>query len=218
MKKKLLIAGFGLILLSGIALIFVNANNSTGSLMSELGAKLNKHSSTADMSGSSTIYAQGKNAVVTQDEVAQAKNFYIISGLSETEAEEKAASYMMELEAMYQKAIHAGYSVTDDEVSTYIDTLKEMTASAENKDDVQKLISQFDSEEAYWDYQLEVYKKNLPIQNYVSDLQKQFYENNADTLIAEKEINEEGDISGEWETYFEQFKLDAVEEEDYAII
>lgn len=218
MKKKLLIAGLGLILLSGIALICVNVNNSTGSLMSKLGAKQAKHASTADSSKDSAIYAQGKNAVVTQDEVAQAKDFYIISGLSETEAEEKAASYMMELEAMYLKAIHAGYSVTDDEVSTYIDTLKEMTASAENKDDVQKLISQFDSEEAYWDYQLEVYKKNLPIQNYVSDLQKQFYENNADTLIAEKEINEEGDISGEWETYFEQFKLDAVEEEDYAII
>ena len=33
------------------------------------------------------------------------------------------------------------------------------------------VINQFESEDAYWEYEFEVYRKSLPIQNYVKSLE-----------------------------------------------
>ena len=77
----------------------------------------------------------------------------------------------MEYEAMYSKAIQAGFQVTDNEVKSYIEELKKEVEAATNRDDVMAVINQFESEDAYWEYEFEVYRKSLPIQNYVKSLE-----------------------------------------------
>ena len=71
----------------------------------------------------------------------------MLKGESEKTAEKEAVKYMEEFNAMYVKAIKAGFDVTDEEVDNYIADLKKMSDEAENADDVKKVIAQFDSED-----------------------------------------------------------------------
>lgn len=206
MKKKIIIVLVSFVLIIGIVLTLTKAHTSSTSLMAEWGMKLKDSVGGKEEQDTSQVYAQGDHATVTQDEIEQAKQFFITSGLSESEAAEKAISYSMEREAMYEKALQEGYDVTDAEVDAYLSELKSMMSTAENKTDIEALISQFDSEEEYWQYQKEVYRKNLPIQKYVSELQKQYDENGKETDTAE-----------EWNHYLEQYKREVVQEENYIV-
>ena len=79
---------------------------------------------------------------------------------------------------MYIDAIKAGYSVTDKEVSDYVDELRKTAKTVDNKDDVQKIISKYPSEDDYWNYMKIVYEKQLPIQKYVESLENDFEKQN----------------------------------------
>ena len=76
-----------------------------------------------------------------------------------------------------------------------------MTDEAENKEDISQLIAQFDPEEDYWEYEVTVYMKNLPIQNYVKDLEKNFLKNN--------------ETEATWDEYFAELKEQYAAEENY---
>lgn len=143
------------------------AGSSKTALMREWGILLNNTSQVDDPE----IFAKGKNAVVLEKDVQRAADFYILNGLNETEARTKAEAYMMEYEAMYSKAIQAGFQVTDNEVKSYIEELKKEVEATTNRDEVMAVINQFASEDAYWEYEFEVYRKSLPIQNYVKSLE-----------------------------------------------
>jgi len=67
---------------------------------------------------------------------------------------------------------------------------------------VDTIMEQFDSEEDYWNYEFTVYQKNLPIQNYVHDLEQEY--------LAQQENPE---IS--WETHFEKLKETLAANENY---
>lgn len=156
------------------------------------------------------IFAQGKDATVSEQEVQRATEFYITSGMDEEQARKKAEDYMMEYEAMYAKAIGEGFQVTDEEVRAYVEELKETLQNVDNSDEVEDAIAQFESEEAYWEYEYEVYKKSLPIQKYVENLEKEYKEaarNKGD--ISEEEIEEN------WEEEFASVKREAVQEQEY---
>ena len=56
------------------------------------------------------------------------------------------------------------------ELDQYIAELKETVSTAENREVAQDIIDSFDSEEDYWKYERELYKKLLPIQKYVKNL------------------------------------------------
>lgn len=111
-----------------------------------------------------------------------------------------------------QAAIDNGYSVTDEEVWDYIEELKEIINSADNKEDALAIMKQFDSEEDYWNYEFSVYQKNLPIQNYVHDIEQMYMQR---STYADKGPN---DIELEWQQYFEQMKADLVDKENYQMI
>lgn len=112
-----------------------------------------------DENGSEMIYARGKNGVITNKEVEQAIAFYDTFGMSAEEARKQAILYVEEREALYQQAIEAGYTVTDQEVYDYLEKLKVFIEQSDNKEDAMAIIEQFDSEEDYWNYEFEVYKK-----------------------------------------------------------
>lgn len=153
------------------------------------------------------IFAKGKNAIVLEKDVQKATDFYISAGMSEKEAREQAEEYMMQYEAMYYQAIHAGFEVTDDEVRCYINELKNAVETANNRIEIRAVIEQFESEEAYWEYEFEIYKKSLPIQQYVKELEKEY---------SEKIIL--NDTSDDWNKEFENIKRDAVQKEKYKVL
>lgn len=177
-------------------------------VMEKWGATLEKRAKT----GSDKLYAVGKNGKVLQKEIDQAKRFYILSGVNESDAEETAKDYMLKREALYQAAIKNGYTVTDEEIQSYLDELKEFAKTADNKEDMQSVINQFDSEQAYWEYEFEVYKKNLPIQKYLEDMEKVFKKNQS--LKRDNDV----DLETEWANYLERLKSELMQEENFEIV
>lgn len=158
------------------------------------------------------VYAVGRNSVVTNRDIDQATESFKLSGMDEQSAREEAIKYMSQREALYQAAIENGYSVTDKEVWDYLDELKVTINNADNKEDAFAIISQFETEEDYWNFEFSVYQKNLPIQRYVHDLEQAFMQSSGDSdkSFATKE--------SEWDQYFEQLKEELVLEEEYQVV
>ena len=190
--------------------INVFANTNTSSILADWGKYLNENYHDAGMN--IDVYAEGERACITNNDIEQVQKFYMLSGMDEQIARETAVQYVKEREALYQAAIEKGYSVTDEEVWDYIEELKEIINFADNKEDALAIMNQFDSEEDYWNYEFSVYQKNLPIQNYVHDIEQMFMQR---STYADKGPN---DIELEWQQYFEQMKADLVDKENYQMI
>lgn len=154
------------------------------------------------------IYEAGTDVLISKQEVEQAKEFYVLQGQSEKNAEKEAVKYMEEFNAMYVKAIKAGFDVTDEEVDNYIADLKKMSDEAENADDVKKVIAQFDSEDEYWAYEKEVYQKQLPIQKYVESLESDYVKKPG------TDVNNESGTKA-WNKDLDKIKEKAAKEQKY---
>lgn len=151
-------------------------------------------------------YTANEYEYCTAQELERAIEYYKLAGKEEKEAEELAKQYLMEAEALYRAAIREGYAVTDEEVWAYLKELKEFVKSADNSKDIQTMIDQFDSEEDFWNFEFIIYQKQLPIQNYVHDLELQFMQENDGSF-------EENDKA--WREHFEQIKTELVEKENF---
>jgi hypothetical protein len=108
---------------------------------------------------------------ISKEEMGYTTYFYMQQGYDEEEAKSKAKEYLMEREELYQKAVDAGYSVTDEEVEEYLDSLKELIYSSEDGEEQLAIsMNYFENEDEYWDYEFLVYQKNLVIQKYNKDM------------------------------------------------
>lgn len=153
------------------------------------------------------ILLKGENAIITVSEVEMGKKFYQASGIPEDEAKNKSIDYFMEYESLYSEADKKGYYATEKEIENYLEQMKESIFSEETDEDTKEqfntIISQFDSEKDYWEYEKEVYKKQLPIQKYVNDLEKKYFKENP------------GASDDEWLDYFEIYKKELVSKENF---
>mgnify|MGYP005789335273 CR=1 FL=1 len=159
----------------------------------------------------SDIYAQGKSGgIVTVNEVDMATDFYIKAGNTDTEAREKAIDYLLEREALYQKAITSGFTASEEEIRDYINELKNLVQTAENREDMQLLINEFDTEEEYWEFEYEVYRKKLPILKYLESVKQEYY--SSEGKIAPDSNESTNTING-YSNYLESVKEQLVKEE-----
>lgn len=202
-KKTIISAILVSLIVTGIGVISYSSNSG---LMSEFGRYMKEHHNDSD-----ERYAEGNQAIVLKKDIQQAKQFYLLAGIGEEEANKQAIDYVFQREALYQNAIENGYEASDQEVKEYLKELREFVNSADNREDYLDAMHQFESEEAYWEFQFEIYKKDLPIQNYVRDLEQQFAEKNNFS-------DENGLSEDEWINYFEDFKKNLVEKEQFRII
>lgn len=121
MAKGISIGILGILLLTMGTQVALGANNS---LMEKTGTIFHEYSKSEKKD--SEIFACGKNgAIVRVSDIKQGIEFYMASGISETEAKEKSVNFYLKREAMYQKAIQEGYDVTEQEISDYLEYLKE---------------------------------------------------------------------------------------------
>lgn len=176
-------------------------DRSSVSIMEDWGKIIKKyHSQKTD----SDIFAKGKHSIILKKDIEQAKEFYLLTGLSEQEALESAIKSEFEREALYQAAKKHGFNATRTEVEKYIQELQKSIEESANKEDVEAVIAQFESPEQYWKYQIAVYEKELPIQNYIKNLEKKYNE------TTNKEIDN-------WNDYFQQLKDNLVKKENFQI-
>ncbi len=157
-----------------------------------------------------TAYS-GKHVDITLEELKESERFYLAKGESETDARKDALYCQEEYNALVAKAKENGYSVTEQDVDDYLAQLKEMFKEAENKDELEAIISAYPSEDAYWDYMKKVYRKHLIAQNYVADLEKSF---------AKDYFGEQGsdEYNKAWRQWFDSFKKKAIAEEGFEAV
>ena len=151
------------------------------------------------------IYESGKDALITSDSIEKAEKYYVSGGVSEKKARIEAVKYVEEEQALYVKAIAEGYDVSEKEIDEYVNNLKDTVNNAENKEDMYKIINEFDSEDDFWDYQRVVAKTDLPIINYTKEVEKQY---------RKKHMNDE-DVDEGWNKEYEDLKQKLVKEQNY---
>lgn len=164
----------------------------------------------AESNAEKALYAVGKNAQITVDEVELSKYFYILQGMGDKEAEEAALQDLMKKEALYQKACEMGYFVADQEVWDLLAEYKKAMKNADNREELEQIISQFDSEQDFWNYEFAVFSNDMVTQKYVQDLEKAFNEQNKF-----KDMNE---YNSAWHEYFNRIKDDLVNEENFQVV
>ena len=141
----------------------------------------------------------------TNDSIEKAEKYYTSAGVSEKKAHIEAIKYVEEEQALYVKAIAEGYDVNEKEIDEYVDNMKDTVNSADNKEDIKKVIDEFDSEDDFWDYQRIVAKTDLPIINYTKALEKQY---------RKEHVNDE-DVDEGWNKEYESIKSKLVKEQKY---
>lgn len=158
-----------------------------------------------------SIFAVGKDVLITVDEVKQAEMFYTSSGYDKAEAEKTVISYMEKYNSLYVEALKNGYYITDEEINAKIEELKKMFSESDQTDELKKLMNEFESEEAYWKYEYEVYKKSLPIEKYRIFLEKEF---------SEKETSEKGseEYQNEWIKWYDTYQEDLAKEQNFIVV
>ena len=151
------------------------------------------------------VCESGKDVLITSDSIEKAEKYYVSGGVSEKKARIEAVKYVEEEQALYVKAIAEGYDVSEKEIDEYVNNLKDTVNNAENKEDMYKIINEFDSEDDFWDYQRVVAKTDLPIINYTKEVEKQY---------RKKHMNDE-DVDEGWNKEYEALKQKLVKEQNY---
>jgi hypothetical protein len=154
------------------------------------------------------IYEIGDNIIISNDEVSQYEKFFSLNG--DDNAQESAEEYARERNALYVAALENGFEVTEQEIFDYLDKLKEEIKSTLTAEEYRNLYTSYGTEEEYWDYEFEVYKINLPIQNYVSSLENQYKEaySATDSIVLEQMWTEE----------YENIKKTLVDEQNFVTL
>lgn len=153
------------------------------------------------------IFEVGKNIIITRQEVQLYKKFYDLN--SSGENSESAEEYARERNALYVEAMKNGYSVSEEEIQQYLIELKSQLKSCLTEEEYNDICAAYGGEEEYWQYEYEVYQINLPIQNYVKDIEEE-YKNKYDEQYSADEIEQM------WGNEFERIKEKLVEEQNFS--
>lgn len=210
MKKQIIsvFLVFGLVCMLFISAMETNSNSSKVELWGEAVQEYVTSPIGEDAAVLRSLDVAVDNKItLPQIEINQAKDFYIIAGYGESEAYELAITYVKEINALYQEAIKNGYTVTEDEISAYLEQLKTEFNSAGNSEEIYSFINSFESEEEYWNFQFEMLKKDLPIQKYVAAMESEFVNASISNVPATETYDATSEeVQGEWERQFENMK------------
>lgn len=155
------------------------------------------------------IFEVGNNIIITNDEISQYEEFYELS--DSDDPKQDAIDYAEKRNALYVAALENGFDVTDEEIYAYLEELKQTLKATLPDEKYQEIISNFESEEEYWSYEYDVYKVDLPIQNYVASLEEDYKSQNV-------KIEDEIELDQAWSEEYESIKESLVEQQDYTAV
>lgn len=211
MKKSKLAVGIAAAALVAVLSISAVYAGSKGKSIPVLWGEILKQSANDNSDTQSTddepLYAIGKDISIPMKEYEQVRSFYQLKGEDGEQAAKDADKEIKQYNALYAAAVKNGYSVTDEQVQAYIEDMKVQLETVDNREDIQDVIDQFDSEDDYWAYEFTVYQKQLPIQNYVSALNDAYNEKAADPSSEEAKET--------WDDHFEKLKEKLIKEQNF---
>lgn len=155
------------------------------------------------------VFLVGKDVIITKAEIDQSMNFYILAGYSENEALETAIIFLEKYATMYYLAKNAGFFATEKEIDERIDLLKDMSKQNDNENEFQKQIDSFESEEAYWEYERSILRKDMAIELYrKSELEPKF---------AQLSNHEQGseEYWSEWAEWYDNYQTKMAEDQEF---
>ena len=174
------------------------------------GKVLKKEYKNPEEASAKNLYAKGNYSEITKTDMEKSIAYYKAKGMSEEEAEKEAYKYEKESAALCTEAMKAGCEATDKEVADYVSDMraeyegKKLDESSQKQ--VDEIIAQFDSPEDYWKYEKTVYQKLLPQIKYREKLEKEYSEKHA------------GDSKADWGKYFDNYRKEIVEKEDFKLV
>lgn len=154
------------------------------------------------------IFEIGKDVIILQSDVERAVKFYEEAGYEKEDAYRLGVEYEEKYSAMYALALKNGFQVSVDEVDDKIEELQKLFLIAENRDQLNEVMNGFSSEEEYWNYEKEVYKKSLPIENYRIKLEEEYKKKQE----ANKKME---DLQSEWIVWYEEFQRQEAENQHF---
>ncbi len=146
-----------------------------------------------------SIVLDGKDIDIKASQIEQYETFYEIYGYDNPESE--ALNFAKEYSALYAEAVKNGFTVTDEEVKEWVN----MAA-----DDLQNktIESCFDSENDYFDFRMDVDRKDCIIMKYVKNIENQF----ADECDYERGTQE---FDNAYEEYFSNLKKELINKQSF---
>lgn len=137
---------------------------------------------------------------ITNSEFERVKEGFLIGGVSDEEAEERAYDLLMRKYTAYSLATAAGFEVSDAEVRDIIEEQKAIFAdpdSFENREDYEAFLEGAEmTNEEYWDTQFQTLKVYETIGQYQDALYQQYCLERGTTP---------GKNSEEWQSYYDAF-------------
>ena len=167
------------------------------------------------LSDAADTFEIGKNIAISRKEIQQYQDYYQTAGMDQKSAYQEAVRTAEERNALYVAAIQNGYEVTDQEIYEWLNELRGML----EQDDTgvyEAALKGFESEEAYWRHEFEVYRISLPIQNYIADKQKEFCSNYQKANVkteGDDPAAESEDAYNDWSNGLEDLKEKLVKEQ-----
>ena len=157
----------------------------------------------------SEIALQGVHFSITRAEIDAAAAEYALFGMDNPE--ERAVTGLIEKKSLYTAAVSEGFSVTEEEVTEYIEQNIEAAAKAENLEEYQAFLKGLDmTSEEYWnslrpELEMELVTHKHEAKEYEEFLAK-YGENQPDRETLKKE----------WDTWFAAWKDNIVAAEKVA--
>lgn len=146
----------------------------------------------------SEAYLRGKDFTIGKKEFERTRDTYILSGNSETRAEEMAEELLLEKHAAYLLAVENGFEKSDEEIQKMVEEQRELYENADNFSNGESyeefLKGTGMTNEEYWDSQFETLKVYETIGAWKTTVKDGFRKEHPD-LYGEK-------LDAVWEKYY----------------
>lgn len=227
MKKRIVSVLLVLTVLFATGIVTLANKSNNSSPTEALGKSIQKYVNDFDTENAAVKKSlnplNGNEIILPQNEIDMAKDFYIATGYEEDVALNFAIEYVKDINTLYQEALKNGYSVTQNEINEHLNQMKIEFQTAENKEEIYSYIDLFESEAAYWEFQFEMFKKDLPIQKYISDKEYEFINKNLANELSGKAYSNQAyydkmaEFQEAWIDEFENLKNEAKRNYDFII-
>ena len=95
-----------------------------------------------------------------------------------------------------------------DEMLKFLEQLKKELGESLSEDELDKIYSEYGSEDEYWEYEKKVYRIDLPIQKYAASLEEEFKMKNGKNISADL-------LQEKWDQEYQKIKNKLVRAQQY---
>lgn len=220
MKKRIFISILVIIITLGVATsVYAIDKDEQGNIyfnLSKIIKKQNQDSIEPRTSSSSEdIYAQGKDIVISIDEMNNYKERVIAMGGSEKEAEKEAFRYLARIKVNVFAAQQEGITISDEEFEQKFDEYKKMIEHI-NDPQIKEGIEGFGGEEEYYEYIKDNLKEGCIVDKYFQQRKEEFLAENPNGDV--NEIGEDGEVKSPWDSEKERMIQELIDEQDFQIV